>query len=140
MLALTWNTMCSLNTCLTHDTVYSVSFSVSCAGFGLLLSTGPYDSNSGTAASCFEYADLTSAADGAGAVDVGALGAGMVCAVSRALGPEASVKNKLKFGYRRQDQTKHTCALLSSLLLADLGDGGGIKRHVIRTRVLNICN
>lgn len=54
--------MCSLKMCLTHETWYSVSGSVSCDGLKLLLSTTPYDANSGTSASCCTYADCVSAA------------------------------------------------------------------------------
>ena len=77
--------MCSLNMCLTTDTWYSVSLSVSCAGFVLLLSTAPYVANSGTSASCWTYADCVSAAVGGGGVAaLEVLGAPRV---SRVLGP-----------------------------------------------------
>ena len=55
--------MCSLKTCLTAETTYSVSLSVSSTGFAELLRTLPYDESSGTSESCLAYRLCVSAAD-----------------------------------------------------------------------------
>ena len=79
--------------CLTTDTWYSVSASVSWAGFVLLLSTGPYDANSGTSASCCTYADCVSAAVGGGGVTIfDVLGA---WSASSVLGPTAKCQKNV---------------------------------------------
>lgn len=73
--------------CLTHDTWYSVSLSVSCTGFALLLSTAPYSAKSGTCASCCAYADCVSAVVRGGGVDARDLDVVGTPIVSRVLGP-----------------------------------------------------